>query len=337
MTQNIYDKADFFVEYSRLARSVEGLDGAPEWPTLRALLPDLRGRRILDLGCGFGWFCRWARQQGAAYALGIDVSANMLAKAKEFATDQAIDYRRGDLEDLELPPPSFDLAYSSLVFHYLENLGGLIGRVSRSLAPGGNLVFSVEHPMYTAPIKPGWSTGADGRTAWPVNSYLDEGPRSTDWLTAGVVKQHRTIATYLNLLIASGFTLPSPPRNGAPWAEEQVAGPHPDWSRACISGRRFLLGGRDATDGEAAARRAAMCVNSGLRSGQRSTAPGREARHHQHRRDQPQNPAEPQVSHHPVSRPICFSAAHQRSTLGLSTPDRREEEPDGPVRCKQLS
>src|SRR5262245_34716907 len=83
MTQNIYDDEEFFVGYSRLRRSVEGLDGAAEWPALRALLPDLRGRNVLDLGCGFGWFCRWACQQGATRVLGFDVSERMLAQAKE--------------------------------------------------------------------------------------------------------------------------------------------------------------------------------------------------------------------------------------------------------------
>src|SRR5205823_8921369 len=56
MTQNIYDNPEFFEGYSRLGRSVEGLEGAAEWPALRALLPDLRGLRVVDLGCGFGWF-----------------------------------------------------------------------------------------------------------------------------------------------------------------------------------------------------------------------------------------------------------------------------------------
>ncbi|HEY2551597.1 MAG TPA: class I SAM-dependent methyltransferase, partial [Streptosporangiaceae bacterium] len=73
MTQNIYDNEKFFSGYSRLPRSVEGLDGAPEWPALRAMLPEVSGRRAVDLGCGFGWFCRWARQNGAASVLGLDV------------------------------------------------------------------------------------------------------------------------------------------------------------------------------------------------------------------------------------------------------------------------
>src|SRR5436190_23944459 len=74
MTQNIYDNDEFFAGYLRLPRSVAGLEGAPEGPALRAMLPDLHGRTVLDLGCGFGWFCRWAREQGAAYVVGIDVS-----------------------------------------------------------------------------------------------------------------------------------------------------------------------------------------------------------------------------------------------------------------------
>ena len=90
MTQNIYDHEEFFAQYSRLRRSVEGLDGAPEWPALRALLPDLRGLTVLDLGCGFGWFCRWARQQGAAHVEGIDVSAKMLARSRATTQDPAI-------------------------------------------------------------------------------------------------------------------------------------------------------------------------------------------------------------------------------------------------------
>jgi SAM-dependent methyltransferase len=206
-TQNIYDDEQFFEGYSRLSRSVEGLDGAAEWPALQALLPDLRGLRILDLGCGFGWFCRWARQRGAAHVLGIDVSERMLARAHATTQDAAITYTRADMERLQLSPASFDLVYSSLALHYVEHLDRLVAEVHASLGPGGRLVFSVEHPIYTAPGDPRWSTDAAGRKTWPVDGYLQEGPRSTDWLAKGVIKQHRTLATYVNLLLRCGFTL----------------------------------------------------------------------------------------------------------------------------------
>jgi SAM-dependent methyltransferase len=161
----------------------------------------------VDLGCGFGWFCRWARQQGAARVLGIDVSERMLAQARVTTQDPAVTYARADMEDLELAAGSLDLAYSSLALHYVENLGRLVGVVHRSLVPGGNLVFSVEHPIFTAPAKPGWSRNANGCKTWPMDSYLAEGPRSTNWLATGVIKQHRTVATYLNMLIRTGFAI----------------------------------------------------------------------------------------------------------------------------------
>lgn len=207
MTQNIYDNEEFFAGYSRLGRSVEGLDGAAEWPALRAMLPGMRGLKVLDLGCGFGWFCRWARGQGAAEVLGINVSERMLARAAESTHDAAITYTRADLELLELPPASFDLVYSSLAFHYIVNLERLMSEVNRSLLPHGSLVFSAEHPIYTAPAVSRWSPDAAGRKSWLVNGYFCEGPRSTDWLTRGVIKQHRTLATYINMLLRAGFVL----------------------------------------------------------------------------------------------------------------------------------
>jgi len=207
MTQNIYDDPGFFENYSRLPRSLDGLDSAPEWPALRILLPDLRGRAVLDLGCGFGWFCRWARENGAAQVRGIDVSERMLARAEATTQDAAIAYDRADLEELELPAGSFDLVYSSLTLHYIANLNRLLEQVHLSLRPAGRLIFSVEHPIFTAPADPGWRTDAEGRKTWPIDSYLEEGARSTDWLAKGVIKQHRTIATYINMLLRLGFSV----------------------------------------------------------------------------------------------------------------------------------
>jgi SAM-dependent methyltransferase len=207
MTQNIYDDPIFFAGYSQLPRSVDGLAAAPEWPSLQALLPDLHKARVIDLGCGFGWFCRWARQQGAAEVRGVDVSENMLAQARTSTADAAISYLKADLDRLELPTASADLVYSSLAFHYLENLERLLAQIYQALSPGGRLVFSVEHPLLTAPSRPGWQTEADGRKVWPIDDYLIEGARRTNWLADGVVKQHRTMATYLNLLLRCGFTI----------------------------------------------------------------------------------------------------------------------------------
>jgi SAM-dependent methyltransferase len=206
MAQNVYDQPDFFDAYGRLRRSVEGLDGAAEWPAMRALLPDMRGLRVVDLGCGYGWFCRWARDQGAGRVLGLDVSERMLGQARAAGADPAISYERADLETLDLPVAGFDLAYSSLAFHYVADAARLYGQIRRGLATGGHLVFSTEHPIYMAPARPGWRMDGGAKT-WPLDGYLVEGERTTDWLGASVVKHHRTIGTTLNLLIQSGFAV----------------------------------------------------------------------------------------------------------------------------------
>ncbi|WP_205750463.1 class I SAM-dependent methyltransferase [Deinococcus fonticola] len=92
-----------------MRRSVQGLSGAPEWLAMRALLPDLTGLRVLDLGRGFGWFCRWSREQGARAVTGIDISVNMLERARTSTSDAGITYLQADLEDLHLPLESFEV------------------------------------------------------------------------------------------------------------------------------------------------------------------------------------------------------------------------------------
>jgi hypothetical protein len=99
-------------------------------------------------------------------------------------------------------------------------------QVHRGLVPGGRLVFSVEHPIFTAPAGPTWSVDAAGRKVWPVYGYLNEGPRSTDWLAKGVIKQHRTLATYINMLVRLGFSI-SHVEEWAP-TEGQIAA-QPNW------------------------------------------------------------------------------------------------------------
>lgn len=228
VTQNIYDDPQFYEGYSQLRRSVEGLDGAPEWPSLRALLPDLRGLNVVDLGCGYGWFCRWAHAQGAARVLGLDVSEKMLAQARTLTPVAGIGYERADLENFGLPDASFDVAYSSLVLHYISDVREFFAKVRRALTPGGRLVFSTEHPIYMAPSHPAWSTGNDGRQTWPVDGYLVEGPRTTNWLAPGVVKHHRTLGTTLNSLVGLGFVITHVEEWGP--TEEQIIA-NPQWAQ----------------------------------------------------------------------------------------------------------
>ncbi|NBD26932.1 class I SAM-dependent methyltransferase [Paenibacillus glycinis] len=208
MKQNKYDDEGFFEKYSQMPRSVQGLDAAGEWASFRPMLPDMNGKRVLDIGCGFGWHCRYAREQGAASVVGIDISENMLARAREMTDDAAITYRRLAIEDLDYPAGAFDVVISSLALHYIERFDIVCREVHRLLAPGGSFAFSVEHPVFTARAAQDWHYGPGGeKLHWPVDDYYGEGLRQARFLENNVIKYHRTVSSIMNALIEAGFVI----------------------------------------------------------------------------------------------------------------------------------
>ncbi|MBL3586564.1 class I SAM-dependent methyltransferase [Rhodovulum sulfidophilum] len=80
--QNVYDDPVFFNGYKKLRQNDTGLNGALEVPALHALLPNLSGKSILDLGCGFGDFARYARGAGAHSVTAVDLSQKMISEAE---------------------------------------------------------------------------------------------------------------------------------------------------------------------------------------------------------------------------------------------------------------
>lgn len=217
MKENHYDNETFFQKYSQMTRSQKGLQGAGEWSELQKLLPDFGGKRVLDLGCGYGWHCKYAADQGAASVLGTDLSEKMLQKAGQLNPAPQITYQRAAMEDLRFPAGSFDVVLSSLAFHYVEAFGPLVERIYSWLAPGGAFIFSVEHPVFTAYGTQDWYYNEKGEILhFPVDNYYYEGQREAIFLGEKVTKYHRTLTTYLDTLLRAGFELcrivePQPP------------------------------------------------------------------------------------------------------------------------------
>ena len=207
MKQNKYDDPAFFASYSQMARSTGGLDEAGEWPAFRQLLPTLAGKTVLDLGCGFGWHCRYAREQQARRVVGIDLSEKMLVRARKSTNDAAIEYRRLAIEDIAFPAGAFDVVLSSLALHYVERFDLVCRKVQHCLVPGSSFVFSVEHPVFTALAAQDWYYGPQGeRLHWPLDHYQQEGPRQARFLGQEVVKYHRTVTTYVNSVLDAGVS-----------------------------------------------------------------------------------------------------------------------------------
>jgi len=219
MKENKYDNDIFFEKYSQMSRSKQGLSGAGEWETLKKMLPDFKGKQVLDLGCGYGWHCIYAVENGASSVVGIDISHKMLETAKEKTKFSEVEYRCCAVEDVDYPSESFDIILSSLAFHYIKDYNSLVRNIYRMLTPGGMLVFTVEHPVFTAQGTQDWYYDEKGEILhFPVDNYYYEGERTAVFLGEKVIKYHRTLTTYLNTLLTHGFILnqivePQPPES----------------------------------------------------------------------------------------------------------------------------
>jgi SAM-dependent methyltransferase len=227
--QNIYDDPAFFAGYSGLERFGSGWTKAFEYPSFMALLPDVAGSRVLDLGCGAGRLARHLAELGAAEVIGVDLSARMLELARAECSHPRVSYLRESIEGAAFPLDRFDLVVSSLAFHYVGDYQGLARRIAGWLAPGGVLVFSTEHPVYlTRASAEGWVRDAEGRRLhWGVDRYGEEGLREERWFADGVQKYHRMLSTLLNGLIDAGLSIE---RVLEPMPDEEMLRRRPDWA-----------------------------------------------------------------------------------------------------------
>jgi SAM-dependent methyltransferase len=210
---DLYDDPVFLNGYRQLRRDCLGLNDELEIPAMAAVLPPLEGLRVVDLGCGEGGLAVRIATAGAAEVLGVDASERMLAAA---ARHPLVRYVRADLDGFDLSPGSADLVVSSLALHYVEDYAGLVARVARWLTPGGSFVFTVEHPVMTAPL-----TAGEG----VVDDYADEGLRQRTWFVDGVIKYHRTLGTLTGVLRQHGFRL-DVVDEPLPTAEQVERAPH---------------------------------------------------------------------------------------------------------------
>lgn len=139
--------------YKKLAeRYAEIVDVKPhnaeyERPGLLRVMPDVKGKKVLDAGCGSGSLTRWLLEHGAS-VIGVDASPQMLEQARKRIKDDAV-LRLHDLrEPMDfIEDDSMDLVTSSLVLHYLDEVEPVFSEFYRILRPGGHLVFSIGHPF----------------------------------------------------------------------------------------------------------------------------------------------------------------------------------------------
>ncbi len=176
----------------------------PDEADLR-LLGDVAGRRILELGCGGGQ-CSIAFARQGAQVVGLDLSDEQIAFARRLAEEHSVtvDFRQGDATDLSrFAAASFDIVFSTYALHYVAGIEACLAEAARVLAPGGLLVFSLDHPFREV----FWDEDADEDSLLAVRSYWRRGAMEWQWTGGGAWMRsfHRTMGDWVDLLHAAGL------------------------------------------------------------------------------------------------------------------------------------
>lgn len=209
--QNIYDNETFFKEYEKMRASKVNANELLEIPIMMSMMPEIKGKRVLDIGCGAGQMSRYFADNGATYVLGVDISSNMINLAQNSTTQQNVKYKILAMEYLEQLNEKFDIAFSSLAFNYVEDFDKLIKDLSNLLVEGGTLLFSQEHPLTTSFIKVDKEMDNyieyKNKRYYLLSDYNNVGKRNLIWNIDGAIKYHRNFSTIINTLALAGFKI----------------------------------------------------------------------------------------------------------------------------------
>lgn len=209
MSQSVFDNEVFFEKYRELRKKEYNYNSLVEQPAIKKLLPELKGKRVLDLGCGYGENCIDFIKKGAIEVVGIDISKKMLNIAEQENSNELVKYLLMDMSKIEDLRQKFDVVFSSLAFHYVKDFKKLILDIRNLLNDRGILLFSQEHPYTTAPKGgPAWTKDGNGnKIHYNLSDYMYSGQRHMKWFVDNVEKYHRPISEIFNSIISTGFVI----------------------------------------------------------------------------------------------------------------------------------
>lgn len=184
-----------------------------EAPWMRVLLSamDLRDKRVLDVGCGFGYYALLAAEMGAQVTA-IDFAREMVELAGRQAALRRlpVDVRLGEVGDLSaFPDHSFDVVVSGMDLE-TPDLGLAFREVARVLVARGPFLFSVPHPILHHGV---WQQGPDGsKLFFQLDRYFERGPFLAEWCDekgqpVRFWRYRRPLQDYTEALSSNGFVI----------------------------------------------------------------------------------------------------------------------------------
>ena len=156
------------------------------------------GEKILDLGCGYGYYTDYFKSIGGN-VIGIDASKAMIDIAKKNYPD--CEFEVADItKEIPFEDNSFDIIFCNQVLMDIENVESVFYECSRILKPGGILYYAITHPAF---FNGEWNKGGEGKL---IDSYLT--PVVSTNIFWGETKHfHRSLSFYLNAAADAGLSL----------------------------------------------------------------------------------------------------------------------------------
>jgi len=206
-------------DWNQFAETYQAFRGEPgtynelvEIPAMLSLIGDVTHKRVLDAGCGYGYYSVLLAKKGAMVT-GIDISEKMIELAKNNADKASVEcqFLVCDMQDLSmLASNTFDMVISSIVVSHLDDIRKAFSEVFRVLKCNGIFAFSENHPI----LKGSWEKDNEGRRLhWNIDNYFERSIRTGEWgnqQSGNVIItswRHRTVQDYFDALITSGFVV----------------------------------------------------------------------------------------------------------------------------------
>lgn len=214
---DVYDDITFFKNYMKRRNRLDSPNNIIEKPIMLELIGDVEDKKILDLGCGDGKFGVELLDNGCSSYEGIEGSEFMVKEAAKHLTNPKGKIYSSTMESWSFPKKKYDVVISRLALHYIEDLHDIVQKAYHSLKDSGKFIFSVQHPVLTSSIRD--SELSSKKSNWIVDDYFYGGERIEKWIDKKVIKYHRTVEAYFQILKQAGFSI-TDLREGTPSLEE---------------------------------------------------------------------------------------------------------------------
>lgn len=211
MTKIIKAKEGWNLISQKVYKDYRKLNDAAEFPLIKKLFnkKDIRGEKVLDIGCGLGEYSLWFAQKGA-YVTAVDLSEEMIneVKRKNYEKRLKIKTALGNIQNLHfLKRNSFDFILAMSMLDVIKDYNRAIKELSRLIKKDGVLLLSLWHPL-----KGHWQKDKQGNLlSFSMKDYFKTGLNPEKWVINNkeifVESYHRTLEQYSKALADNSFVI----------------------------------------------------------------------------------------------------------------------------------